>query len=696
MAARPPTPPFPDLYQNLVLPISHLPAYIDQLAAPSHYDLLTHTARARILLVLLPYIFDPRSRHRALFLPDLDPDVNVAQLLKTLDDEWSLVGAQQASASSSTSAKDDKYSPSRRGKPCGHVFKAGESVYRCRDCGLDPTCVLCARCFHASSHSREGHDVTVSTHAGVGAGCCDCGDLEAWKEGRQRDCKYHGEVQGEDKGKGRAVDDGRDEQLEEEAKERVKETLGAALDWAISVFERSPSTFSPPRSVDELLGLVPPSAPLPVIEGDYDGEDTSALLARQAALQARMRIIEELQEAAEAATEQLEGAAQPMGLDDDFDAPEADDQPPSPTLFAATTTRAFPQPQPVDEAHLPTHVRAAALAELQNALGTRVRVLHHARTDETLAELPPPTSLPGSFPSLSSSAPPSSAVETNNPDDPKPSYAVILWNDEKHSFTQVIDQVSRAVGCSRRAAMEVAQRVDIVGRDIVLITSDAAEAVRVAKKIKEIDLATTVRKASDAWEEQVAGWLIGVVSRDLAKARFGGEAGGLEETVAAVWVERKEGEESRWMRLARCEAKLWKGLRKEIQEKSVGLMGVGVDVRAELGAFLSSFLRKTDETDSPLSQASNTPSSTRTLPSPTSSPTANQSTPSSSSASKSSPSPPFASPSSPNLPPPFSRRSSPSSTPSSPANSPLPAALSRSLPPTLPTKPKSTSTRTPS
>lgn len=30
---------------------------------------------------------------------------------------------------------------------CGKVFKGGEPVYNCRDCGMDGTCVLCVDCF---------------------------------------------------------------------------------------------------------------------------------------------------------------------------------------------------------------------------------------------------------------------------------------------------------------------------------------------------------------------------------------------------------------------------------------------------------------------------------------------------------------------------------------------------------------------
>jgi hypothetical protein len=62
--------------------------------------------------------------------------------------------------------------------PCGHVFKKGESIYRCFDCGMDATCVLCTRCFRAGNHT--GHSFSFSIASGSG-GCCDCGDAEAWK-----------------------------------------------------------------------------------------------------------------------------------------------------------------------------------------------------------------------------------------------------------------------------------------------------------------------------------------------------------------------------------------------------------------------------------------------------------------------------------------------------------------------------------
>jgi len=59
---------------------------------------------------------------------------------------------------------------------CGHVFKAGETCYSCRDCGQDATCVMCVTCFTNSSHKEHKYKMAVSD----GGGFCDCGDEEAF------------------------------------------------------------------------------------------------------------------------------------------------------------------------------------------------------------------------------------------------------------------------------------------------------------------------------------------------------------------------------------------------------------------------------------------------------------------------------------------------------------------------------------
>ncbi|XP_053210830.1 E3 ubiquitin-protein ligase UBR2-like isoform X2 [Panonychus citri] len=60
---------------------------------------------------------------------------------------------------------------------CGKMFKSGEPVYSCRDCGLDASCVLCVDCFKRSSHRSHKYKMCMSS----GGGYCDCGDAEAWR-----------------------------------------------------------------------------------------------------------------------------------------------------------------------------------------------------------------------------------------------------------------------------------------------------------------------------------------------------------------------------------------------------------------------------------------------------------------------------------------------------------------------------------
>ena len=61
---------------------------------------------------------------------------------------------------------------------CGKLFRMGEPTYSCRDCGHDPTCVLCVNCFKESEHRFHRYKMSTSS----GGGYCDCGDPEAWSQ----------------------------------------------------------------------------------------------------------------------------------------------------------------------------------------------------------------------------------------------------------------------------------------------------------------------------------------------------------------------------------------------------------------------------------------------------------------------------------------------------------------------------------
>ncbi|XP_051113912.1 E3 ubiquitin-protein ligase PRT6 isoform X2 [Andrographis paniculata] len=67
---------------------------------------------------------------------------------------------------------------------CGAVWGNNDIAYRCRTCEHDPTCAICVPCFKNGNH--KDHDYSVIY---TGGGCCDCGDITAWK--REGFCSKH-------------------------------------------------------------------------------------------------------------------------------------------------------------------------------------------------------------------------------------------------------------------------------------------------------------------------------------------------------------------------------------------------------------------------------------------------------------------------------------------------------------------------
>lgn len=76
-----------------------------------------------------------------------------------------------------------KMSANERGV-CGAVWGVNDIAYRCRTCEHDPTCAICVPCFQKGNH--KDHDYSVIY---TGGGCCDCGDITAWK--REGFCSKH-------------------------------------------------------------------------------------------------------------------------------------------------------------------------------------------------------------------------------------------------------------------------------------------------------------------------------------------------------------------------------------------------------------------------------------------------------------------------------------------------------------------------
>ncbi|EGR34850.1 hypothetical protein IMG5_000780 [Ichthyophthirius multifiliis] len=67
---------------------------------------------------------------------------------------------------------------------CGKILDKDDIGVKCIDCELDETCIICQECFEKGNH--QGHRTRIQRGC---AGCCDCGDVGAWKE--QGFCSDH-------------------------------------------------------------------------------------------------------------------------------------------------------------------------------------------------------------------------------------------------------------------------------------------------------------------------------------------------------------------------------------------------------------------------------------------------------------------------------------------------------------------------
>ncbi|XP_058215168.1 E3 ubiquitin-protein ligase PRT6 [Rhododendron vialii] len=76
-----------------------------------------------------------------------------------------------------------KMSVGQRGV-CGAVWGNNDIAYRCRTCEHDPTCAICVPCFKNGNHTDHDYSIIYT-----GGGCCDCGDVTAWK--REGFCSNH-------------------------------------------------------------------------------------------------------------------------------------------------------------------------------------------------------------------------------------------------------------------------------------------------------------------------------------------------------------------------------------------------------------------------------------------------------------------------------------------------------------------------
>ncbi|KAH8910933.1 hypothetical protein BR93DRAFT_923658 [Coniochaeta sp. PMI_546] len=103
-------------------------------------------------------------------------------------------------------------------------------------------------------------------------------------------------------------------------------------------------------------------------------------------------------------------------------------------------------------------------------------------------------------------------------------YAVLLWNDEKHTVQDVQQQVARACKVSLAKGMERAYETDAIGRSIVMYDNDIEKLVEVAEILERIRVTVTIRSSRDTFREQMCGgiveWLLDISGCSVGNDHF--------------------------------------------------------------------------------------------------------------------------------------------------------------------------------
>lgn len=109
-------------------------------------------------------------------------------------------------------------------------------------------------------------------------------------------------------------------------------------------------------------------------------------------------------------------------------------------------------------------------------------------------------------------------------------YALIIWNDEKHTVQEVEDQVARACQKTRTEASKNAWETDAIGRSILIYLNDVDRLLHMAGIIEAIRVTVTIRSARDTFREQMCGTLIEWLS-DVSGCSVGTDHHLLRQTV---------------------------------------------------------------------------------------------------------------------------------------------------------------------
>ena len=115
----------------------------------------------------------------------------------------------------------------------------------------------------------------------------------------------------------------------------------------------------------------------------------------------------------------------------------------------------------------------------------------------------------------------------------KDQYSVIIWNDDKRSFDEVIQLIRDTTNRDRTEATAMAHAIlDEHGREIIDMNANVPPLLEIAQIISKIEIGVTIRRAYDTFREQVVVVII-EWPLDLTRSRLGTDTLIIREVIAA-------------------------------------------------------------------------------------------------------------------------------------------------------------------
>ncbi|KAG8628974.1 hypothetical protein KVT40_002839 [Elsinoe batatas] len=111
-------------------------------------------------------------------------------------------------------------------------------------------------------------------------------------------------------------------------------------------------------------------------------------------------------------------------------------------------------------------------------------------------------------------------------------FSLVLWNDEKHTVDQVMNQVARACKKPKTYGEQKATEVDDIGRSIVEYASDSRKLLDMASILEQIKVSVTVRASRDTFRELMCETIIEWLS-DISGCSVGSDHHLLRQTICS-------------------------------------------------------------------------------------------------------------------------------------------------------------------